>query len=170
MENTPEKVSSRLGFLEQRYVEVNSTSSTFPRAIKLTALEPIFKNNKKWIGVFRATKLNPALHKFVEAAVKYNGSPNQWGLERALDLLVPQNKTIVVEAPVLSAAPFRVIGRGDGAQLLARSQISRELETRGNKARALIEARKNLSDARARKDKKVISGLRKKLTKIKYRV
>ncbi|MFA5931414.1 MAG: glycosyltransferase [archaeon] len=168
--NTSRKVSSRLGFLETYYGGVSNSFSTFPRAIKLTALEPIFRNNKKWMSVFRSKLVNSAWKDSYPFSAKYGGHPKQWGLERALDILVPENKVISVNAPVLSDEPFRITGRADGPQTAARLQITQEMNTRRSKAISLRDVRRKIFDAKQRNDPKAVTGLRKKLNKIKYRV
>ncbi|MFA6268845.1 MAG: glycosyltransferase family 2 protein [archaeon] len=71
--------------------------SNAQRAINMVALDPLFKRNRKWIRILTQTKpINPVY------PLSY-----RWGLEFGLDQLIPSNKVVRLEAPILTRLPFR---------------------------------------------------------------
>lgn len=106
--------------------------SNAQRAINLVALEPLFRGNKKWIDFL----------------VKEN-SLHRWGLEFALEKLVPKNKKVfLTKYPVYTRPAYAkdkpVIVRGGVANKQAESRnfIRRAISARNSLARDIKQKRR----------------------------
>lgn len=107
----------------------------------MKALNPLFKKNKKWITIFGNLN-NPHVNK--NFPNKNTMFQYQWGLEKALDILLPKNKIVVVNSPVWTQQPFRKSGITGVTQELARLQINKELLRRKEMAESIIKKRREL--------------------------
>ncbi|MDD3159845.1 MAG: glycosyltransferase [Candidatus ainarchaeum sp.] len=95
------------GITNSRYSKVDLSffhCSNGQRAINLIALEPLFRKNNKWMQVFKTKKpigWRSATKSQIKQASKY-------GLESALDDLIPINKVIDLHnSPIFTSKPFR---------------------------------------------------------------
>lgn len=74
----------------RNYLEVGDRFSNAQRAINLVGLEPLFRGNKKW-----------------SEFLKKSNSEHRWGLEFALDRLLPKNKSVhLKDAPVYTRRAY----------------------------------------------------------------
>lgn len=150
-------------FSIERYAGVESSGSLGQRAIDLSALSPLFNNNKKWLTYFRSNS-HPFYSKFSdyysESAIKLS---EKWGLEKALDLLIPRSKVSFLDLPIFHRSAFHK-EQASSAQNLSKIRLNNEKKFRDRQAVNLLKLRKKLHLARTTDEKR---NIQKKIGKIK---
>ncbi len=107
---------------------VKNIHSNAQRAINMKALEPLFRGKEKWQEVLLAKE-----HK------KYPGlieGEHRWGLEYALDMLIPSNKVAKLSAVIATSHAYRQ-KNSKLQQTGARSLVRSVFEARTEKARKI---------------------------------
>jgi len=103
---------------------VKDIHSNAQRAINMQALDPLFKEKTKWVEVMLTNK-----HKETPDLIE---GEYRWGLEYALDKLIPSNKVVKLPNIVITAPAFREIKaklQQSGARSLVQSVFSTRLAT-----------------------------------------
>ncbi|MDO8647423.1 MAG: glycosyltransferase [Candidatus Diapherotrites archaeon] len=123
------------------HYKVNNYHSNAQRAFSISALEPLFRNNKKWVSL-----LTSKAHKFLTRTEKAAGS--KWGLEFALDYLIPAGKAVFLqEFPVCTRPAFRKNSNHGMVQEQGRGIVKMKMAERKNAAKKLwrLRARKKFA-------------------------
>ncbi|MFA5742080.1 MAG: glycosyltransferase family 2 protein, partial [Candidatus Izemoplasmatales bacterium] len=93
------------------YFETEEITSRAQRAINMRALEPLFRKNKKWLQILNSKiPLNQIGHSAKATKIGLQKTANEsakWGLEAALEALVPKNKRVALKEKIFTSAPFR---------------------------------------------------------------
>jgi glycosyltransferase involved in cell wall biosynthesis len=120
--------------------KVESLHSNAQRAINIKALDPLFRGDLKWWGALKSKRLRNKV--FSNNA----GKGSKWGLEYALNELIPKNKTVLLKEPIITQAPFRKDKYYDYAtnvyQIIGRRIVQQVRFSRQNKAAALKQIKK----------------------------
>ncbi|MCX6802963.1 MAG: glycosyltransferase family 2 protein [Candidatus Diapherotrites archaeon] len=123
------------------YQIVETMSSNAQRAINMNGLNPLFAKNSKWRKYFYSKRL-PSLKELFASEKDFLKKRVQkksklWGLELALDILIPKSKIVILDSPILTREAF---SRGKGvsfAQKLSKLRLIRITELRSAKAKKL---------------------------------
>ncbi|MFA6269510.1 MAG: glycosyltransferase [archaeon] len=115
---------------------VEDPHSNAQRAINMDALEPLFKEKSKWLNALKI--INPSTYQ------EYFFGTYRWGLEYALDKLIPKNKIARLDAPIVTMPAFRKGGQQlRYSQKGARKLVQETFDLRNLKAQQIRAGRKN---------------------------
>ncbi|NMA44374.1 MAG: glycosyltransferase family 2 protein [Candidatus Diapherotrites archaeon] len=130
---------------ERNFRKTLMQRSNAQRAIKMSALAPLFNGNKKWLRFLsapvkgRIAALEVLIQTNPEMVKKINAQKNKWELEAALDILIRKQK--FTEGKVYTEAAFKKekkrhkIGVLEDAQTIAANKMKRTQEARNRLAR-----------------------------------
>jgi len=102
---------------------VKDIHSNAQRAINMKALEPLFRGNEKWVEVMHTKE-----HKKTPGLIE---GEYRWGLEYALDRLIPPNKIVKLSAIVATSHAYRERNsklQQKGARSIVRSVLDARTE------------------------------------------
>ena len=96
--------------------EIYNTGSKAQRVIHMSALLPLLKGNKKWMLYFKSKTIPPGN---INANLSNEDIRRSrfWGLEKALDMLIPKKKTVYLKEPIFTDLPFANKGTKKSQQL-----------------------------------------------------
>ncbi len=150
---------NRFGTKKTHYLEIGEKHSISFRAIKLSALNPLFMNNKKWTTFFNANWTNFGFTDFIQQ----RSNSRKWGLEKTLDILIPKNKVAITSAKAYYDKCFRRKGHGEMSQQLARQRVEKIIKSRREKANKLKKLREKAFEAKSKQEAKKFRNQIKKI-------
>ncbi len=143
-------LKQKLGLIFHTTIEKRSNAQ---RAIKMSALEPLFRGNKKWVkmlkGKIRGQEklVNYYKNNHQERLEELKSERNNWGLEATLDTLI--TKSDFIPSKVYTEKPFRrsnLIDSKKFSEYTDRSQIIEDAQLIAvRKTERIIKARKRLA-------------------------
>jgi glycosyltransferase involved in cell wall biosynthesis len=120
--------------------KVQNSYSNAQRAINMKALDPLFNGNPKWWKMLRIKKSNPPqTREYLNFNKETQIKGTKWGLEFALDNLIPKKKCVTLKDPIITRESFRLnsLNATNYAQIHGRQIIENYLLKRIKKAQAL---------------------------------